>query len=121
ERLDTGPDAIVVQGPPGAGKTSLLAAWAAQRDAPVFWCEPRSGRLPFAQMEEFSAQGGALVIDRAERAGAEELQRLGRLIDSDPRLRVILGTRSARTLPELSANTDAALDLIGSQDLMFTA
>lgn len=121
ERLDAGSDAIVVQGPLGAGKTSLLAAWAAQTEAPVFWCEPRSGRLPFAQMEEFSAQGGALVIDRAERAGAEELQRLGRLIDSDPRLRVILGTRSARTLPELSANTDAALDLIGSQDLMFTA
>lgn len=122
ERLDTGPDAIVVQGPLGAGKTTLLAAWAAEADGTVFWCEPREGRLPFAEIEEFVAPGGrALVIDRAERVGAEDLRRLGRLIDSIPRLRVILATRSARTLPEFSASTDAVLDLIGPAELRFTA
>lgn len=118
ERLESWPDITVVQGPLGSGKTVLLAAWVASLAAPVLWCEPEEGRLPIAELEAFASAGaGVLVIDRGERIDGADFERLGSLIDRAPRLRVAVATRSGSTARELSAASDAAVDLIGRDEL----
>lgn len=121
ERLASWPDITVVHGPLGSGKTTLIASWAASVDTPLLWCEPEGGRLPLADIEAFAAaEAGVLVIDAGERIDGAHLERLGGLIDRAPGLRAVVATRSARTVREIAAASDAALDVIGPSDLRVT-
>lgn len=121
ERLDTWRDITVVHGPIGAGKTILLASWVASLTSPVLWCEPVAGRLPFTDIDVFTAEGaGVLVIDHGERIDATQFKRLGQLIDRTPTLRVVVATRSTRTIREIEAASDTALDVITPTDLLVT-
>jgi len=121
ERLSAWPDVTVVHGPVGAGKTTLIASWAARSDTALLWCEPDGGRLPLPDIEALAAAGsGVLVIDAGERIDDEHLERLGRLVDEHPELRVVVATRSARTARELAAVSDAGLDIIAPADLRIT-
>lgn len=121
ERLSAWSDVTVVRGPVGAGKTTLIAAWAASSDAALLWCEPEAGRLPLSDIEAFAAAGeGVLVIDAGERVDPEHLERLGRLIDRHPELRTVVATSSARTARELAAASDAGLGVIEPAELRVT-
>ena len=121
KRLNSWSDITVVHGPIGAGKTILLASWVASRASPILWCEPVAGRLPFADIDVFAAEGaGVLVIDHGERIDAGQFERLGQLIDRAPTLRVVVATRSTRTIREIGAASDAAIDIITPTDLLFT-
>ncbi|WP_186324474.1 LuxR C-terminal-related transcriptional regulator [Microbacterium paludicola] len=121
ERLTAWTDVSVVQGPIGSGKTTLLALWARSLRPGVLWCEPDDGVLPFSAIEQFLSTGGeALAIDGGERIDGDQFELLGRVIDRSPSLRVVIATRSARTVLEIAASCEAAVDVITSDDLLFT-
>ncbi|MCK3769752.1 LuxR C-terminal-related transcriptional regulator [Microbacterium aerolatum] len=121
ERLTAWTDVSVVQGPIGSGKTTLLASWVRSLSPGVLWCEPDDGALPFSTIEQFvAAGGGALAIDLGEQIDGDQLELLGRLIDRTPALRVVVATRSARTVMEIAASCEAAVDVITPDDLLFT-
>ena len=120
-RLDYWSDVTVVCGPTGSGKTTLVAMWAQTVTPAVMWCEPEHGRLPLSKIDEFNGiLNGVLVIDDAEYLEDGEFVRLGRLIDCSPGLRVVLATRSQRTIRRLAAATHAAIDVITAADLAFS-
>jgi len=70
------------------------------------WPEPAEG------------QRRLLVVDHAERLEADALARLGALVDEDPGLRLVVATRSSAVVRALGLSTDAAIDVIGPEDLL---
>jgi len=117
-RLDAAGDVAVVLGPAGSGKTTLLAAWAAAHgDAPAVWHEVESAE----DLPGVLGASGLLVVDRAERLGDEALRRIGAELDRTPGLRLAIATRSSRVPRVLGLATDAAIEVIGPQELLVDA
>ena len=120
-RLDDWSDVTVVHGPVGAGKTTLLSEWANSATGRLLWCVPQSGCLPMREIEVFASEGaGSVVIDQAEGLELDQILQLGGLFEQYTDLRLVIATRSARTVYGFTVEIDAGVDVISADDLLVT-
>lgn len=119
-RLATG-DIVIVHGPAGSGKTTLVAAWARDQPVATIWVaatDDLTAALEADARQHSEEAQRLLVIDHAERLTEDELRRLGAFVDREPAVRAVVITRSTRTILELGTTTDVDIELITPADLV---
>jgi LuxR family maltose regulon positive regulatory protein len=121
ERLHAALDCAVerpltlIVGPPGAGKTALLASWVAagRAPAPVTWLAPGEPLV--------HTGAGVLVLDDLHAAPPELHEQLRALLrHPDPALRVIVATRADPPLPLARLRVQEQLAELRPADLALT-
>ncbi|PKI90862.1 hypothetical protein CW368_09375 [Actinomycetales bacterium SN12] len=95
DALSSSSPVVVLAGPAGAGATTTLRAWAAERED-VTWA---AGTVPDVADHGLAAPGTALVIDDAGSLTPDDWDRLTLLRTSRPHLLVRLAVRSRATVP----------------------
>lgn len=95
DALSSSSPVVVLAGPAGAGVSTTLRAWAAERED-VTWA---AGTVPDVADDDLAAPGAALVIDDADGLSPGDWQRLVRLRASRPHLLVRLAVRSRAAVP----------------------
>ncbi|UAJ80115.1 hypothetical protein IT072_03430 [Leifsonia sp. ZF2019] len=132
-------DVIVVMGPIGAGKTSLLAEWAhSPRENPTVWLPYVENREDFwrylgellggsahcvddvVALVQASDIAATIVVDDVPGESADFFDSIRRLATSCPGIRMIVATSGACALSDLAAVADLDIRVIGPTDLMFT-
>ncbi|MBW4718780.1 helix-turn-helix transcriptional regulator [Saccharothrix obliqua] len=89
---------VLVSGPPGAGRTRLLAEVAARGAGPVRW----AAVVTAAEVERSADEGGLLVVDDVHLADAPTRRLLADVVRDRPgRLRLLLSARAGRCPTEL--------------------
>jgi len=117
---------ILVTGPAGAGKTSMLADWARRRTGSFAWLgvDDLADERTFLELldaaVEASAGGLLLVIDDYDRGASRSIQvRIVELLLEQPAaLRVVLACRSEPDLPLARLRAAGGLTELGAADLV---
>ncbi|MFJ4044428.1 LuxR C-terminal-related transcriptional regulator [Microbacterium sp. NPDC089987] len=95
DTLSSSHPVVALTGPKGAGASTTLRQWAADRED-VTWAV---GMVPDVVDSRFAAHGAALIIDDADDLSPDDWARLTRLVAARPQLLVRLAVHSRAVIP----------------------
>lgn len=123
EQIDGAAQLTLLHAPLGYGKTVLVKQWAQERDGNTVWlraCDCPED--PSTLSEKFSDEDTALIVDNYQQVTSIERDKgFLRLLEENPRLRVILSSRAFSFLTSPLVPTRVATSIISWEDLQFTA